>query len=60
MLPVIVVQIRKGICRFILLILKLHPINYYYYIIYNMLYYSIGELKISNHNLQIKILILCL
>ena len=53
MLRVIVPQIGKGICRFILLILKLHPVNYYYYLIYKMLYYSIGELNINNHNPQI-------
>jgi len=52
MLPVIVLQIRKGICRFILLILKLQS-NYYYYIRCKMVYYSMSELKISNHNLQI-------
>jgi hypothetical protein len=53
MLRVIVPPIRKGICRFILLILKLNPVNYYYYLIYKMLYYSSGKLNINNHNPQI-------
>ena len=51
MLRVRVLQIGKGNCRFILLILKLQL--YYYYLIYKMLYYSIGKLNINNHNPQI-------
>ena len=53
MLPVIVSPIRKGICRFIIDFKIAIQLHYYYYIIYKMLYYSMSELKISNHNLQI-------
>ena len=50
MLPVIVLQLEK-VFVVLLLILKLQL--YYYYLIYKMLYYSIGELNINNHNPQI-------
>ena len=51
MLPVIVPPIRKGICRFII-DFKIES-NYYYYIIDNILYIIVLDLKIRNRNIQI-------